>query len=670
MNLRLLPLRLIPVLLLAAPLLGAPETVPLAPLLNPRDSDYEHARPTVDKNTAGRALRVAGREFAFGLGTQTDNRTAIELKGAVRFQAFAGVDDATESTAPVALEVQADGRVLWRQEMKRGDAAVPLDLEVRGRHTLVLVCHDLGNAYTQAHVAWGETRFIVEGEKPASTVAPSLGEPAVILTPMPPATPRINGARVFGARPGHPFLFQIPATGERPMRFSADGLPAGLTLDAATGRITGHVAAGGTYRVTLRATNARGTDAQPLRIEIGETIALTPAMGWNSWNCWGVSVSQEKVLASARALVATGLVNHGWTYVNIDDAWQGHRRSPTHALQPNEKFPDLGQLCAEIHALGLKAGIYSTPWITSYASHPGGSADNPAGDWVKPPTPKQPNRKIKPWHLGEFSFAEADARQWAEWGFDYLKYDWNPNEPPETKVMADALRASGRDIVYSLSNNAPIAHAATLATLANSWRTTGDIRDIWGNLRNIWFQQEKWREFARPGHWNDPDMLVVGPVDIGSGKSIRPSRLTPNEQYTHVTLWCLLSAPLLIGCPVEKIDAFTLSLLSNDEVLAIDQDELGRPAKQQIVDGRQQVYVKELADGSYAIGFFNLAQVPQTISVPWERLGFTQPPARARDLWRQQDVPVTGATVSVEVGRHGTQLWRVWGRKGNEGVRE
>jgi alpha-galactosidase len=638
---------------------ATPGTLFLAPLINPRDSDYEHARPAVDRNAANRPLAIAGQAFAKGLGTQVDNRTALELKGAVRFTASAGVDDATESALPVHLEVQLDGQVAWQKEMKKGEAPAPIDLDVKGKKTLVLVCRDLGNNYSQALVDWADAQLVVEGDRPATMVAPALPEPAVILTPKPAATPRINGPRVFGVRPGHPFLYAIPATGERPMKFSADGLPAGLALDAATGRITGTIAAAGTHRVALRATNARGADAQPLRIEVGEKISLTPAMGWNSWNCWGVSVDQEKVLASARAIVASGLVNHGWSYINIDDTWQGARPGPDHALQPNGKFPDLKKFCDEVHAMGLKAGIYSTPWITSYAGYPGGSADHPAGDWVKPPSPKQPNRKIKPWHLGDHSFAVVDARQWAAWGIDYLKYDWNPNEPPETKVMADALRASGRDILYSLSNNSPFEHAAALAGLANSWRTTGDIRDIWGNLRNIWFQQEKWREFAGPGHWNDPDMLVIGPVDVGSGKSIRPSRLTPNEQYTHLTLWCLLSAPLLIGCPVEKADEFTLSLLSNDEVLAIDQDELGRQAKQQVVDGRKQVYVKELVDGSHAIGFFNLAQESQPIAITWAQLGLKRP-ARARDLWRQQDVPLAGDGFSVEVGRHGTHLIRVW----------
>ena len=643
--------------------LCAADDVWLSTVVNVRESENEHARPVPDQNAKNQPLRIAGREFAHGLGTQADNRTAVELGGATHFTALAGVDDATEADAPILFEVIADGRSLWRRELKKGDAPAAVDLDVQGKTTLVLVTADLGaNYYSLTFGDWADAKLAVEGAAPKSAAVPPIAEEAVILTPPAPAMPRINGARVFGVRPGHPFLFQIPATGERPVKFAATDLPAGLALDDATGRITGVLTAPGTYSVTLRATNARGTDAKPLRLEVGEKISLTPAMGWNSWNCWGTSVDQEKVLASAHAMVARGLVEHGWSYVNIDDTWQGARPGPTHALQANEKFPDLKKFCDEIHAMGLKAGIYSTPWITSYASFPGGSADTPEGTWAKPTGPRTMNRKVKPWAIGPNSFAAADAKQWADWGFDYLKYDWNPNEAPETEEMAKALRASGRDIIYSLSNSAPFANAAALSALANSWRTTGDIRDSWGILRNIWFQQEKWRPFAGPGHWNDPDMLVVGPVDVGRGKNIRPSRLTPNEQYTHISLWCLLSAPLLIGCPLEKADDFTLSLLTNDEVLAIDQDELGSPAAPAVVDGRKQVYVKQLADGSRAIGLFNLAQTPQEISVTWSQLGLTGA-QRVRDLWRQQDLGVEKEKFSATVGRHGVVLVRVWPAK-------
>ncbi len=198
-----------------------------------------------------------------------------------------------------------------------------------------------------------------------------------ILTPPAPPTPRINGAKVFGARPGSEFLFAIPASGDRPMTFAAEGLPKGLSLDPSTGFITGRVKKPGTYLVKLTARNALGEATRELRIVIGERIALTPPMGWNSWNCWARDVTQEQVLSSARAMVESGLVNHGWTYINIDDGWQGRRGGRYNAIQTNDKFPDMKELSEQVHAMGLKLGIYSSPWIGTYAAHIGSYSDNP-----------------------------------------------------------------------------------------------------------------------------------------------------------------------------------------------------------------------------------------------------------------------------------------------------
>jgi alpha-galactosidase len=630
--------------------------VPLSAILNIRQADNEHARPALDQNARNEPLRIANQEFAKGIGTEVDTRIAIDLGGTIRFTALAGIDNASPEDVTVLFEIFADGQSVWRREIRRGDAPRALDLDMRGRKQLVLVTADLGNAYSRSLANWAEATLLVEGDQPNSVLPAPVVETPMILTPPPPAEPRLNGARVFGVRPGHPFLFQIPATGDRPMRFAAPGLPTGLVLNPATGRITGTIGQTGTHVVTLRATNARGADEKTLRIVVGESIALTPPMGWNSWNSWAGAVDQEKVLASARAMAATGLIQHGWSYLNIDDTWQGGRAGPHRALQPNEKFPDIKKLCDEIHALGLKVGIYSTPWVTSYANHAGGSAENPEGLWSKPQVKKTPNKKILPWAIGPYSFAVADAKQWAEWGIDYLKYDWNPIEVPETTEMSAALRASGRDIVFSLSNSASFAGASAWARLAHAWRTTADIRDSWGSLRGIGFSQEKWRAFAGPGHWNDPDMLVVG--NVGWGPKLHPSRLTPNEQYTHISLWCLLSAPLLIGCPIDQADAFTLSLLTNDEVLAINQDELGRQAEQLVVDGRRQVWLKELSDGSRAVGLFNLAQSAQDISVTWQQLGLSGP-QRVRDLWRQQDLGIQPEQFTASVPRHGVVLVRL-----------
>jgi alpha-galactosidase len=403
-----------------------------------------------------------------------------------------------------------------------------------------------------------------------------------ILTPPAPHTPRINGPSVYGERPGNPFLYSIPTSGDRPMIFTAEGLPPGLKLDRNTGQILGTVTDAGEYHVVLTAENALGRATRNFKIIIGAQIALTPPMGWNSWNSWAGQVDQDKVLQSARLMISSGLADHGWTYVNVDDTWQGARTGPDHALLANDKFPDMAGMCAQIHQLGLKAGIYSTPWITSYANFAGGSSNDENGVWDKAVQGSLANRNSVE-QIGKYHFYTTDAKQFAGWGFDYLKYDWNPNDVPTTQEMSAALQQTGRDIVFSLSNSAPMANAADWANLANAWRTTGDIGDVWGRatdyhhgIAEIGFAQDQWAPFNGPGHWNDEDMLVVGYVSVGA--PIHPTRLTPDEQYTHISLWCLLSAPLMIGCEMDKLDAFTLNLLTNDEVLAVDQDALGRQA--------------------------------------------------------------------------------------------
>lgn len=477
-----------------------------------------------------------------------------------------------------------------------------------------------------------------------------------IRTPKPTAAPRINGPRIYGQRPGRPFLFTIPATGQAPLAFAADGLPDGLSLDSKTGRITGAVAKQGDYRTILTVTNAAGHDRRVLELKIGDQICLTPPLGWNSWNCFGGRVDQEKVAAQAKAMAGSGLIQHGWTYINIDDAWQGRREGSEHALQPNSKFPDIKRLCDDIHALGLKAGIYSTPWVTSYARHAGGSAENPEGTWESPPPgPKQVNKKILPYAIGRYHFMKQDARQWAAWGFDYLKYDWNPIEAADVAEMGEALKASGRDFVYSLSNHAPFAGRADFARLANLWRTTGDIKDTWQSMAGIGFGQEKWASTAGPGHWNDPDMLVVGVV--GWGKP-RPTKLTPDEQYTHITLWCLLSAPQLIGCDLTQLDEFTLGLLTNDEVLAVDQDPLGREATAVAKSGGQEAWAKPLADGTWAVGLFNRDEQAAEVSLDLAALKLAGPQP-LRDLWRQRDLPPASGKLAMKLPPHGAELFRV-----------
>src|SRR3990172_2135992 len=255
------------------------------------------------------------------------------------------------------------------------------------------------------------------------------------------------------------------------------------------------------------------------------------------------------------------------------------------------------------------------------------------------------NGRNRYWRFGQYSFAANDARQWARWGFDYLKYDWNPNDVPHVEEMAGALKASGRDIILSLSNSAPFGSAADLSAISQCWRTTGDIRDTWEIMSAIGFSQERWRPFARPGHWNDPDMLVVGMV--GWGPELRKTRLSPDEQYTHISLWSLLAAPLLLGCDLARLDSFTLGLLTNDEVLEINQDPLGDEARLLRRDNGREIWVKNLEDGSKAVGlffpanefadpadYFNWDRATETeITLPGSELGFDRD-FSVRDVWR------------------------------------
>ena len=368
------------------------------------------------------------------------------------------------------------------------------------------------------------------------------------------------------------------------------------------------------------------------------------------------------MLRSARALISSGLVNHGWSYINIDDTWQGERGGPHHAILPNERFPDMKGLCEQIHVLGLKVGIYSSPWITTFAGYRGGSSDDADGRWERLQNYEANKR------LGKYSFATNDAAQFGEWGMDYLKYDWNPNDVLHTREMAAALRMTGRDIVFSLSCAAPFEHASDWARLANCWRTTGDIGDAWGQPSESWkhgiseiaFSQQRWVPYAGPGHWNDADMLEVGYV--GGGPNLHGTHLTPDEQHTHLTMWCLLSAPLLIGCDLERLDAFTLSLLSNDEVLAVDQDALGKPAIRVASSGAVDLYLKNLEDGAKAVGFFNHAATTQTAEFRIPGIGghFRQ---HARDLWRQvdlADIRDPGKdTLKATVAGHGAELYKL-----------
>ena len=593
-----------------------------------------HANQSVD----GHPIFLDGKRFEHGVGTHANSvfRVALGGKGE-RFTATVGVDDEFGQTGSVVFTVLGDGKPLWESGLLRGgDPAKEVSVDLKGVKTLLLVVGDGGDDINFDHADWADARIVMSEGKPEAIAR--VREPAVVLTPKASAQPRINAARVVGVRPGSPFLFTIPATGERPMAFSADKLPAGLQLDPASGMITGVIKEKGVHNVKVRARNARGTAQRALKLVCGNTIALTPPMGWNSWNCFGCDVNEANVRAAADAMVASGLIQHGWTYINIDDCWEAGRDADGN-VQSNQKFPDMKALTDYVHSKGLKIGLYSSPGPKTCAGHE-----------------------------GSYKHEEQDARRYAEWGFDYLKYDWcsyggivpNPDHDGFMKpyrVMRAALDRAPRDIVFSLCQYGMDNVWTWGAEVGgNCWRTTGDITDTWSSMSGLGFGQAGHEKFAGPGHWNDPDMLVVGYV--GWSAKVRPTRLSPNEQYTHISLWCLLCSPLLIGCDMTRLDEFTLNLLTNDEVLDVSQDPLGRQAARVAKQGSLEVWAKDLEDGSKAVGLFNRGEEDAPLTVKWSDIGLSGTQV-VRDLWRQQGLGKFSGQFQVQVPRHGVVLVKV-----------
>jgi len=483
-----------------------------------------------------------------------------------------------------------------------------------------------------------------------------------VLTPKPGAAPRINGPSVYGARPGRPFLYRIPVTGERPLHFAAKGLPKPLSLDAATGIVSGVAPPRkGEYAVTLRARNARGEATKHFRIVIGDTLALTPPMGWNDWYTHYDHVTDALVRRAASAMIASGMADFGYQYVNIDDCWMvkpgdpdpdlgGEPRDAAGNMRPNRRFPDMQALTGFIHAQGLKAGIYTSPGPLTCARF-----------------------------TGSYNHEEADARQFAAWGFDFLKYDWCSYErvaPGKTladrklpyQKMGAILAGLDRDVVFNLCQYG-MSDVWTWggAVGGNCWRTTGDLgleKDSrLPGFYSIAFQNAAHAANAGPGHWNDPDYLLIGSVGNARNRDAppKPTSLTADEQYSYMSLWSLMAAPLFFSGHMEYLDEFTLNVLSNAEVIEVDQDELGRQARVVRRTENEFVLAKPLADGSLAVGLFNLGEAAARIAATWAELGI-QGGRRARDLWRQTDIGTVNGQFAAEVPRHGVALARLYPR--------
>ena len=355
-------------------------------------------------------------------------------------------------------------------------------------------------------------------------------------------------------------------------------------------------------------------------------LAKTPPMGWNSWNKFAGRVTADDVKGMADAIVSSGMKDAGYIYVNIDDTWEGSRDANGN-ITTNNKFPDMKALADYVHSKGLKLGIYSSPGQKTCAGYE-----------------------------GSYGHEEQDAKTWAAWGIDYLKYDWcsasriyqDDEMHAVYQRMGDALRATGRPIVYSLCQygRADVWKWGPEVS-GNLWRTTGDIRDAWDSMTSIGFKQNELAPYAAPGHWNDPDML-----EIGNGG------MNDNEYKTHMTLWSILAAPLLAGNDIRNMAPSIHDILTNPEVIAIDQDKAGKQGARVSQDGDREVWARELAGGAKAVALFNRGAETVSMKVAWAELGFKGKP-HVRDLWARQDVKAEGAEYSATVPGHGVVMLRV-----------
>ena len=354
-------------------------------------------------------------------------------------------------------------------------------------------------------------------------------------------------------------------------------------------------------------------------------LAKTPPMGWNSWNKFDVHVSDSLVREMADAMVASGMKAAGYSYINIDDGWQGARNAHG-VLEPNAKFPDMRALARYVHARGLKLGLYASPGPRSCAGYE-----------------------------GSYGHEDIDARTWAAWGIDYLKYDWCSagriwREDSDMRAvyqrMGEALHRVTRRLVFSICQygRASVAEWAPLAG-GNLWRTSDDIKDSWERMSAIGFSQGPLARFAGPGHWNDPDML-----EVGNG------RMSNDEYRTHFSLWALLAAPLIAGNDLRDMAPAIKDILLNREVIAVDQDPLARPPERLSASGDTEIWVRTLRKG-WAVALFNRGTAAADMSVKWADIGVAAP-RTVIDVWAHAELsPADGFAGTVPP--HGVIMLRV-----------
>ncbi len=517
-----------------------------------------------------------------------------------------------------------------------------------------------------------------------------------ILTPPPAAAPQINGPELYGVRPGKKFIYRIPCQGNRPLKFQAIGLPESMTLDTDNGIITGTAPTQkGEYPVIFKAANNSGTTERNFRIVVGDKIALTPPTGYNSWGGHMLHVSDKIMRKVADTFINKGLADVGFQYICIDDGWTsmdpdvyltdlellakyatshfdsekalkyvknslkklddtydfdshvGPTRDESGRIISNKAFPDMKALADYIHSYGLKAGLYSGPGQVTCQCRE-----------------------------ASFGHEELDAKTWAQWGYDMLKYDlcgakflldeWLKEHTYQElwALMAKYLQEQDRDILYNLcqyGQENPWQWAPALDI--QTWRISGDLNL---RLREYFFSEgvriaTQLREYNQSGQWNDPDYMYIHKIRDGKHK-MKPSHeipLTTNQRYQYVTMWSIVCAPFFFSCDINEIDDFTLGLLCNAEIVNTNQDELVHVAEVVRDNDKEIIMVKKLADGSKVLALFNRQDDSENdINLTWQEANISGQ-TKVRDIWRQKEIGTYPEGITVKLSPGGCAALRV-----------
>jgi alpha-galactosidase len=596
--------------------------------------------PKARRSVTGAQLSIAGKTFDRGVGTHTDGWMGIACSGdAIAFRAVVGIDDAVgrHGWGAARFRLVGDGREIADSGVVRGgEPGRMITADLTGIQMLELLCEAPHGSTHHGHADWCDACITSHALPPRAAPRPR-GLP-VHRRPAAERGPRFVAGWMAGAMPGAPFLWTIPCLGDD-LRLAAENLPAGLVLDPVRGIISGVAPPLGRHPVLLRAENQHGAAQRVMNICSGESCPVPP-MGWASWNSCHAAIDAQRIAEQADALVRHGLHRHGYQRINIDDGWQG-TRIEGQALQPMSSFGDMAGLTARLRSLGLIPGIYHVPTVHSPQGLAGATADAADGSVATAFVHGGANR------IGAHRFTHQDVAQFAAWGIDYLKLDEGPS-PAEAAIWAAAIRATGRNMLLSLSAGRPRAIIDDYRPSAQVWRTTSDLIDTWFSVRSKLRQQAAWQGVGRANGWNDADMLVVGEVGPGWNAPLQPTRLAYEEQYLHVGMWAFLASPLLIGADLTRLDPFTLQLLANPAVIELNQDPLAAPAVLVSVDDERGVmrWQRPLHDGAIAVALVNLGDRPADIEVG-------ELPGRASDIWTGEDLgPARGRRLCLEPRSH------------------